>query len=118
MRWFAAIAVLSLLAPPLQAQKPLPDQQAFLQEVRKHLDTDEDRQTGYMYMGDFPNLWNFPGFEKVCHAIPRIMEETEYRRRVSEATVREKDQTDRKNEHLSPVSRRGAKDDRPESQPR
>lgn len=19
----------------------------------------------------FPNLWNFPGFEKVCHAIPR-----------------------------------------------
>jgi len=50
MRWFTAIAVLSLLAPPLQAQKPLPDQQAFLQEVRKRLDTDEDRQTGYMYM--------------------------------------------------------------------
>src|SRR5262252_561683 len=50
MRWFAAIAVLSLLATPLlQAQKPLPDQAAFLQEVRKHLDTDEYRQTGYMY---------------------------------------------------------------------
>jgi hypothetical protein len=49
MRWFAAIAALSLLAMPLQAQNPLPDQQAFLQEVRKHLDTDEDRQTGYAY---------------------------------------------------------------------
>jgi len=22
---------------------------------------------------DFPNLWNFPGWEKVCHAIPRIV---------------------------------------------
>jgi len=44
------MAVLSLLATPLlQAQKPLPDQEAFLQEVRKHLDTDEYRQTGYMY---------------------------------------------------------------------
>jgi hypothetical protein len=50
MRWFAAIAALSLLATPLQAQKPLPDQQAFLEEVRKHLDTDEDRQAGYMYV--------------------------------------------------------------------
>ncbi|HMF95286.1 MAG TPA: hypothetical protein VKE96_13360 [Vicinamibacterales bacterium] len=49
MRWFAAIAVLSLLGVPLLAQKPLPDQEAFLQEVRKHLDTDEYRQTGYMY---------------------------------------------------------------------
>src|SRR5262249_1663328 len=26
------------------------DQQTFLQEVRKRLDTDEDRQAGYMYM--------------------------------------------------------------------
>lgn len=50
MRWFAAIAVLSLLATPPQGQKPLPDQQAFLEEVRKHLDTDEDRQAGYMYV--------------------------------------------------------------------
>ena len=29
---------------------------------------------------DFPNLWNFPGFEKVCHAIPQIVSEVEYRR--------------------------------------
>lgn len=29
---------------------------------------------------DFPNLWNFPGWEKVCHAIPRVVSETEYQR--------------------------------------
>jgi len=51
MRRLAAAVVLSLLAPPLHAQQPpLPDQQAFLQEVRKHLDTDDDRQNGYMYV--------------------------------------------------------------------
>ena len=26
----------------------------------------------------FPNLWNFPGFEKVCHAIPRQVSEEKY----------------------------------------
>ena len=29
---------------------------------------------------DFPNRWNFPGFEKVCRAIPRVVSEEEYRR--------------------------------------
>ncbi|MFO1486871.1 MAG: YkgJ family cysteine cluster protein [Verrucomicrobiota bacterium] len=37
---------------------------------------------------DFPNLWNFPGFEKVCHAIPRLVDEAEYRRLVALATKR------------------------------
>lgn len=37
---------------------------------------------------DFPNLWNFPGFEKVCHAIPRQVSDEEYRRLVAEATGR------------------------------
>lgn len=32
---------------------------------------------------DFPNLWNFPGFEKVCQAIPRVVSETEYRKLLS-----------------------------------
>jgi uncharacterized protein len=27
---------------------------------------------------DFPNLWNFPGFEKVCKALPKIVGEAEY----------------------------------------
>ena len=29
---------------------------------------------------DFPNLWNFPGFEKICQAIPRVVNEKEYQR--------------------------------------
>ena len=33
---------------------------------------------------DFPNLWNFPGFEKVCCAIPRLMNDEEYKRMVSQ----------------------------------
>jgi Fe-S-cluster containining protein len=31
---------------------------------------------------EFPNLWNFPGFEKLCHAIPREMSEAERQRRI------------------------------------
>jgi len=32
---------------------------------------------------EFPNLWNFPGFEKVCHAIPCEVSEAEYQRRIA-----------------------------------
>jgi hypothetical protein len=31
-------------------QRPLPEQRAFLDEVRKHLQTDDERQSGYMYV--------------------------------------------------------------------
>lgn len=37
---------------------------------------------------DFPNLWNFPGFEQVCHAIPRQVGEEEYRQLIRRATGR------------------------------
>ena len=37
---------------------------------------------------DFPNLWNFPDFEKVCHAIPRRVNEADYRRLLADATGR------------------------------
>lgn len=37
---------------------------------------------------DFPNLWNFPGFEKICHAIPREVSAAEFRWRVAAATGR------------------------------
>lgn len=37
---------------------------------------------------DFPNLWNFPGFEKICHAIPRMVSDEDYRRLVADATGR------------------------------
>ncbi len=51
MHRMVAVALLCLIATPSQAQqRPLPDQQAFLQEVRKRLDTDDERQSGYMYM--------------------------------------------------------------------
>ncbi len=32
---------------------------------------------------EFPNLWNFHGFEKVCHAIPREVSAAEYERRIA-----------------------------------
>jgi uncharacterized protein len=32
---------------------------------------------------EFPNLWNFPGFEKICRAIPREVSESEYQRRIA-----------------------------------
>ena len=37
---------------------------------------------------DFPNLWNFPGFEKTCRAVPRLVGEAEYRRLIERATGR------------------------------
>ena len=41
---------------------------------------------------DFPNLWNFPGFEKVCHAVPRQVSEPDYWRLLREATGRSPDE--------------------------
>jgi hypothetical protein len=35
---------------PAAAQRPLPDQRQFLEEVRKRLDTNDQRQSGYMYV--------------------------------------------------------------------
>ena len=37
---------------------------------------------------DFPNLWNFPGFEKICHAIPREVSVAEYERRIAEIKLK------------------------------
>lgn len=38
---------------------------------------------------DFPNLWNFPGFEQTCRAVPRLVSDEEYRRLVHAATGRD-----------------------------
>lgn len=35
---------------------------------------------------DFPNRWNFPGFETICQALPRTVKEAELERLVAEAT--------------------------------
>ena len=37
---------------------------------------------------DFPNWWNFPGFQETCRAIPRMVSEADYRRLIEEATGR------------------------------
>jgi hypothetical protein len=46
-----AVVPLCLVAISGEAQqRALPDAQLFVQEVRKHLDTDDERQSGYMYV--------------------------------------------------------------------
>lgn len=35
---------------------------------------------------DFPNLWNFPGFEKVCKALPKMVGDEEYKKLVKTKT--------------------------------
>jgi Fe-S-cluster containining protein len=40
---------------------------------------------------DFPNLWQYPGAEKFCRAIPREVSEDEYVRLVAAATQRSAD---------------------------
>ena len=37
---------------------------------------------------DFPNLWNFPGFEKVCRAIPSMVSKADYAELLRRATGR------------------------------
>jgi len=44
---------------------------------------------------DFPSLWNFPGFEKTCHAIPRLVSDEDYRYLDANVTL--------------PITRRGGK---------
>src|SRR5688572_27656580 len=47
MRAFA-LAALLVVAPPVQ-ERPLPDFNTFAAEVKKHLATDEERQSGYVF---------------------------------------------------------------------
>lgn len=42
---------------------------------------------------DFPNLWNFPGSEKTCQAIPREVSEEEYQRRIALIKAKGNDRT-------------------------
>jgi hypothetical protein len=37
---------------------------------------------------DFPNLWNFPGFEKSCQSVPIELNDEDYLQRIFEATGR------------------------------
>ena len=37
---------------------------------------------------EFPNLWNFPGFEKSCRAIPCEVSFAEYERRIAQIKLK------------------------------
>jgi hypothetical protein len=51
MARIVAVTCVWLVAALATAQeRPLPEPQAFLQDVRKHLETDDTRQNGYMYV--------------------------------------------------------------------
>jgi hypothetical protein len=46
-----ALALLvAVLATPAAQERPLPDYDSFADQVKKHLATDEERQSGYMYV--------------------------------------------------------------------
>jgi len=34
---------------------------------------------------EFPNLWNFPGFEKLCQAVPHELNKLEYQKRINQS---------------------------------
>ena len=34
---------------------------------------------------EFPNLWNFPGFEKICRALPRDVSAAEFQHRLAKS---------------------------------
>ncbi len=40
---------------------------------------------------DFPNLWNFPGFQQTCKAFPREVSEAEYQRRIALFKIKGRD---------------------------
>ena len=50
MRSTLVILVLSLACPAAAQERPLPELKPFIEEVRKRLATDEDRQSAYMYV--------------------------------------------------------------------
>lgn len=49
-RLVVVVLLVPLLAAPAAQERPLPDYQSFAAEVKKHLATDEERQSGYMFI--------------------------------------------------------------------
>ena len=49
-RLVALVLLVPMLAAPAAQERPLPDYQSFAAEVKKHLATDEERQSGYMFI--------------------------------------------------------------------
>ena len=49
-RLVALVLLVPMLATPAAQERPLPDYRSFAAEVKKHLATDEERQSGYMFI--------------------------------------------------------------------
>lgn len=107
---FCSAVLLILLAlavgsTPLATEQPLPDQQAFLQEVRRRLQPDDRRQSAYMFVvterrvkvdsrgravsESTTKSESYPGFAPGEERWRRVIEENG--RPVTETTLRKKD---------------------------
>lgn len=85
------VGLLLLFAGPAFAQdRPLPDSQPFLQEVKKRLQADEARQSNYMYVETrkryAPDKAGNPTLTgvRVFESYPALPGESRWRRRISE----------------------------------
>ena len=115
LQWhlFVGVPALALLVPlfatPAAQDRPLPDYASFAAEVRTHLATDEERQSGYMFMERrTEQKLNASGrptneSEKVFEVYPGLPGEDRYRRlieqdgkAVSQATLAQQDRARQK----------------------
>jgi hypothetical protein len=87
---FALLVALIALAVPSAQERPLPDFETFAAQVKKHLATDEERQSGYMFVErrieQKVNGSGRPTSEmvKVFEVYPGLPGEDRYRRLVEE----------------------------------
>jgi hypothetical protein len=50
LRWLTIALLVAMLSAPRAQERPLPDFDAFAAQVKMHLATDEERQSGYMFI--------------------------------------------------------------------
>ena len=103
------VLILAVLAAPAAQERPLPDYDSFAEEVKQHLATDEERQSGYMFLERLTEQrLNGSGRStrdsvKVFEVYPGLPGEDRYRRLIEEdgkpvapAKLAEKDRDRRK----------------------
>jgi hypothetical protein len=86
----AVVLALIVLATPAAQDRPLPDQDAFAAQVKRHLATDEERQSGYTFIEKrIEQKLDASGrskdrSEKVFEVYPGLPGEERYRRLIEE----------------------------------
>lgn len=121
MRSLVAAGLLCSVAAAQGQERPLPDPQPFLQEVRKHLDTDDERQSGYMYVETrreqkLDKTGRLSGESvKVFESYPALPGERRWNRRIAEdgrpVQPRELEKADRERQkHVEEYARKLARD--------